>query len=173
LRSGKGAYELTLILVSPCLVGREILSVCQRDVDSVKRSQEILGTKELGEDVDNCRLRSHAPSKVLVRGTVCLNETLLVDDGKTFFLDSRRVVSVVSQVERLEPLVDLVDVLVASLDGKHALDDGVAISVQVVSEITIVLVRVEAVQYRRASDGGCGFVGFGFVDHVARCVRLA
>lgn len=65
--------------------------------------------------------------------------------------------------------MDLVDVLVTSLNGKNSLDDGVTISVEVVSKVTIMGVWVEAVQNGCATNGRCGFVGFGFIDHVARC----
>lgn len=149
---------LTLILMGPCLVGGEILSVGQRDVNGVERSQEVLGAEERGEDVDDGGLRPDTPGKVLVRCTVSLDQALLVDDGQAFLLDGRQVVAVVTQVERLEPLVDLVDVLVASLNGEDALDDGVAVSVEVVSEVAVVGIWVEAVQDGRAADGRSGLV---------------
>lgn len=152
---------LTLILVSPSLVGGEILSVGQGDVDGVKRSQEILGAEQGSKDIDDGGLGSYAPGKVLVRRAIGLNQTLLMNDGQALLPDGRRVVSVVSQVERLEPFVDLVNVFVASLDGENTLDDGVSISVEVVTKVAVVGVGVEAVEDGRAANRRGGFVNLG------------
>jgi len=90
-----------------------------------------------------------------------------MNDRETFFLHGRWVVPVITQIERFEPLVNLVDILVAPFDRENALDDGVSIPVEIVSEVTVVRLGIETVQNRRASDGRSGLVGFALVDHCA------
>jgi hypothetical protein len=65
LDAAEAGAERVLVLVRPRLDGREVAAVRERDVDSVKGNEEVLGAKELFEDLDDTGLRAHSPREAL------------------------------------------------------------------------------------------------------------
>jgi hypothetical protein len=66
-----------------------------------------------------------------VSGTVCLEETLLVDDGQAFFADGRRVIALVAESKALKPVLDVVGVL----DGLFLLEDSLDYTVSITGKV--------------------------------------
>lgn len=60
-----------------------------------------------------------------------LDESLLMDNRKTFLSNSAWIVTLVSQIERFEPFMDLVDVVGGLLLRNDVLDDAIAIAGEV------------------------------------------
>ena len=117
-----------LILVRPCAVSRQILAVGERDVDGIEGADKIGVLVEVGKCVDDCGLGADSPCERFVRSTVCLKETLLVDDGKALFTDGRRVVALVTESEALEPVFDVLGVLEGLFLLNNSLDYTVSIA---------------------------------------------
>ena len=75
-----------------------------------------------------------------------------MDDGETFFPHRGGIVSVITEPKGLEPVVDVVDVGVALLLWENTLDDNVSVASQVIPEVAVLGVLVEAVQDRSSPD---------------------
>jgi hypothetical protein len=117
-----------LILVRPCAVGRQILAVGERDIDGIEGADKIGVLVEVGKCVDDGGLGADSPCERFVSSAVCLEETLLMDDGKALFADGRRVVALVAESETLEPVLDVLGVLEGLFLLNNSLDYTVSIA---------------------------------------------
>jgi hypothetical protein len=128
LDTAQTATLRVLILVRPCSVGGQILTVGKRDVDSIERTDEIGILVKVGKDIDDGGLGADIPCERFVGGAVCLDKTLLVNDGQAFFADGRRIIALVAESETLEPILDVVGVLEGLFLLENSLDYTVSVA---------------------------------------------
>jgi hypothetical protein len=131
LDTAQTATLRVLILVRPCSVGGQILTVGKRDVDSIERADKVRILVKVGKGVDDGGLRANIPCERFVSGAVCLEKTLLVDDGQAFFADGRRVIALVAESKALKPVLDVVGVL----DGLFLLEDSLDYTVSITGKV--------------------------------------
>jgi hypothetical protein len=95
----------------------------------------------VGKCVNDGGLLADVPCERLVSGTVCLEETLLVDDGQAFFADGRGVIALVAESETLKPVLDVVGVLESLFLLKNSLDYTVSIAGKVLNKKLVSNIR--------------------------------
>lgn len=66
LEASKAWLRGILILMWPWLVSRKIRAIVEANVNSIERDNKIFGAVNFLEYIDNARLRSNLPNKVLM-----------------------------------------------------------------------------------------------------------
>lgn len=93
LKASEAGLLGVLVLVRPGLVGLDVLAVGERDVDGIKRHDQVGGVVHLLKGLDDTGLLADTPCKGLVLGTVAEDHALLGDDGEVLFCNSGGVIS--------------------------------------------------------------------------------
>lgn len=87
------------------------------------RDEQLFRSPDLGKSLDEFRLGSDIPAKLLLASPITVEQTTLGERGKVLGTPGRSVLRVETFTERFEPLVHALDVLVRLFLGDHVLDD--------------------------------------------------
>jgi hypothetical protein len=88
LQAPESGLLRVLILVRPRLVWLNVLAVGEPDSNRIEGHNEILGTVDLLESLDDLRLLANTPCERFVGDGVSQAHTLLINVGKVVLVDS-------------------------------------------------------------------------------------
>ena len=150
----------------PGLVFLQILAVWEAHVHSIKGGDQVFVFVDFLESADDARLSADGPGEALMRQTVPCTHAFLIDDRQMLFTDCAGVVAIVAEttavgedsllvsdlnlwvrmnagadhLQVFEEFVEVIRVFVCSVARNGTFDDRVAVSDQVVAEVSILVI---------------------------------